>query len=46
MFPSYLEHFVPKGPPTPDYPITIAFNLKVLKYGELHSRTILKLVTV
>ena len=36
MFPSYLEHFVPKGPPTPDYPrITIAFNLKVLKYGEL-----------
>jgi hypothetical protein len=35
MFPSYLEHFVPKGPPTPDYPrITIAFNLKVQQYGE------------
>jgi len=35
MFPSYLEHYVPKGPPTPDYPrITIAFNLSVLRYGE------------
>ena len=35
MFPCYLEHFVKKGPPTPNYPrITIAFNLTVTKYGE------------
>ena len=34
MFPSYLQHFVPKGEPTLDNPrITIAFNLKVLEYG-------------
>tara|TARA_S200002703_G_scaffold159582_2_gene173580 strand:- start:2262 stop:2900 length:639 start_codon:yes stop_codon:yes gene_type:complete len=34
MFPSYLQHFVPRGEPTPDNPrITIAFNLKVLEYG-------------
>ena len=35
MFPSYLQHYVPKSPPTPDYPrITIVFNLRVLRYGE------------
>ena len=34
MFPSYLEHFVPKGPSTPGNPrVTVAFNLKILKYG-------------
>ncbi len=35
MFPSYLEHEVKKGKPTPDYPrITISFNIEVTKYGE------------
>ena len=35
MFPSYLEHEVKKGKPTPDYPrITISFNIEVLRYGE------------
>jgi hypothetical protein len=35
MFPSYLEHFVKKSEPTPDYPrITIALNFAVLNYGE------------
>ena len=30
VFPSYLEHSVPKQPSTPDYPrITISFNLKL-----------------
>lgn len=34
MFPSYLQHFVPKGKPSPNNPrITIAFNLQVLEYG-------------
>lgn len=34
MFPSYLEHAVKSGPPTPNNPrITISFNIKVLKYG-------------
>lgn len=34
MFPSYLQHHVPKSPPTPDYPrISIAMNLQVIKYG-------------
>lgn len=34
MFPSYLQHFVPKGQPSPNNPrITIAFNLQVLEYG-------------
>lgn len=34
MFPSYLQHYVPKGNPTPDYPrVTVAINLEVLKYG-------------
>ena len=36
MFPSYLRHFVPKGIDTPGNPrISIAFNLKVKKYGNL-----------
>ena len=35
MFPSYLEHEVKKGIPTPDYPrITISFNVEVMEYGE------------
>jgi len=35
MFPSYLRHFVPKGIDTPGNPrITIAFNIKVKKYGD------------
>lgn len=35
MFPSYLEHFVKSGPPTPGNPrITISFNIKILKYGD------------
>lgn len=34
MFPSYLEHEVKAGPPTPGNPrITISFNIKVLRYG-------------
>ena len=41
MFPCYLEHFVKKGPPTPNYPrITIAFNLTVTKYGERTAKQI------
>lgn len=36
MFPSYLMHFVKPGKPTPEYPrITVAFNLKIEKYGKL-----------
>ena len=36
MFPSYLRHSVPKGIETPGNPrISIAFNLKVKKYGNL-----------
>ena len=35
VFPSYLSHHVPKSKPTPDNPrITIAFNLRVLTYGD------------
>lgn len=35
IFPSYLSHHVPKSKPTPDNPrITIAFNLRVLTYGD------------
>tara|TARA_B100000686_G_C16446504_1_gene789762 strand:+ start:109 stop:735 length:627 start_codon:yes stop_codon:yes gene_type:complete len=35
MFPSYLEHEVKKGKPTPDYPrITMSFNVEVVEYGE------------
>lgn len=34
MFPSYLQHYVPKCEPTLGNPrITIAFNIKVLEYG-------------
>lgn len=34
MFPSYLQHFVPKGRPTPQKPrISVAFNLRLLRYG-------------
>jgi len=34
MFPSYLEHEVKAGLPTPGNPrITISFNIKVLRYG-------------
>jgi hypothetical protein len=34
MFPSYLEHEVKAGPPTPGNPrITISFNIKMLRYG-------------
>lgn len=34
MFPSYLQHYVPKCKPTLGNPrITIAFNIKVLEYG-------------
>ena len=34
MFPSWLEHEVKAGPPTPEYPrISIAFNITVTKYG-------------
>jgi len=35
MFPSYLQHYVPKSPPTPDDPrITVAFNIRVIQYGD------------
>lgn len=35
MFPSYLEHEVKAGPPTPDYPrITVSFNIRMLRYGD------------
>ena len=35
IFPCYLPHFVQKSIPTPDNPrITIAFNLRLLSYGE------------
>jgi hypothetical protein len=35
MFPSWLEHEVKAGPPTPDYPrITLSFNIKMHRYGE------------
>lgn len=35
VFPSYLSHHVEKSKPTPDNPrITIAFNLRVLTYGD------------
>jgi len=35
MFPSYLQHHVSKSQPTPDNPrITIAFNLRLLSYGD------------
>ena len=34
VFPSYLQHAVPPGPATKDYPrISIAFNFKVLSYA-------------
>lgn len=40
MFPSYLQHYVPKGPPTEDNPrITIAFNLNILEYGNARRET-------
>ena len=33
--PSYLVHHVEKSKPTPDNPrITIAFNLRILTYGD------------
>ena len=39
MFPSYLRHYVPKGIDTPGNPrISIAFNIKVTKYGELERK--------
>ena len=35
MFPSYLEHEVKSGRPTPDNPrITISFNLNLFWMGE------------
>lgn len=35
VFPSYLQHHVQKSEPTPDNPrITIAFNLRMISYGE------------
>ena len=35
MFPTYLEHEVKAGPPTPDYPrITVSFNIRMLRYGD------------
>jgi hypothetical protein len=35
MFPCYLQHHVQKSIKTPDNPrITIAFNLRILSYGE------------
>ena len=35
IFPSYLEHHVNKSEPTPNNPrITIAFNLRILSYGD------------
>ena len=35
MFPPYLKHLVPKSKPTPDNQrITIAFNIRLLEYGE------------
>ena len=38
MFPSYLEHEVKAGPPTPEYPrITISFNIRINKYEPTNS---------
>ena len=33
MFPSYLEHYVKRSQPTPDYPrVTISFNMHLTEY--------------
>ena len=38
MFPSYLEHEVKAGPPTPEYPrITISFNIRLNKHEPTNS---------
>ena len=35
MFPSWMEHEVKPGPPTPDYPrITLSFNVRMHQYGD------------
>lgn len=35
MIPAYLEHEVPPGKPTPDYPrITISFNIRIIEMEE------------
>lgn len=35
MFPSYLEHFVKRSKPSPEYPrITISLNFAVISYGD------------
>lgn len=40
MFPSYLQHYVPKGPPTENNPrITIALNLNIIEYGNARRKT-------